>query len=175
MTVKGTALIGLKSVTIRVHDGKTPTAGENLFTLEGKSNVAYHVSNRGVGDVKVEMGLLDVPLALYTNALGYGNDNGIYYFGADTVAKNVSILIESNTADGEPVYYGFYKGQLSMDAIDFETIKDKANELATTNVNFAATASSDVATKGRYGAIVYGSDAEKLKKLKGQLNMTAAA
>ena len=120
------------------------------------------------------MGLLDVPLALYTNALGYGNDNGIYYFGADTVAKNVSILIESNTADGEPVYYGFYKGQLSMDAIDFETIKDKANELATTNVNFAATASSDAATNGRYGAIVYGSDAEKLKKLKGQLKMTAA-
>ncbi|MDV8516954.1 phage tail protein, partial [Streptococcus pneumoniae] len=138
MTVKGTALIGLKSVTIRVHDGQTPTVGQNLFTLEGKdnegatqtarvtglssdpvktygSNVAYHVSNRGVGDVKVEMGLLDVPLALYTNALGYGDDDGIYYFGADTVAKNVSILIESNTADGEPVYYGFYKGQLSMD------------------------------------------------------------
>ncbi|COA29254.1 major tail protein [Streptococcus pneumoniae] len=126
------------------------------------------------GDVKVEMGLLDVPLALYTNALGYGDDDGIYYFGADTVAKNVSILIESNTADGEPVYYGFYKGQLSMDAIDFETLKDKANELATTSVNFTATASSDVATKGRYGAIVYGSDAEKLKKLKGQLNITAA-
>lgn len=61
-----------------------------------------------------------------------------------------------------------------MDAIDFETIKDKANELATTNVNFAATASSDAATNGWYGAIVYGSDAEKLKKLKSQLNMTAA-
>ena len=191
MTVKGTALIGLKSVTIRVHDGKTPTVGENLFTLEGKDNegatqtakvtglssdpVKTYGSNVAYHDVKVEMGLLDVPLALYTNALGYGNDDGIYYFGADTVAKNVSILIESNTADGEPVYYGFYKGQLSMDAIDFETIKDKANELATTNVDFAATASSDVATKGRYGAIVYGSDAEKLKKLKGQLNMTAAA
>ena len=35
-----------------------------------------------------------------------------------------------------------------MDAIDFETIKDKANELATTNVNFVATASSDAATNG---------------------------
>ena len=42
MTVKGTALIGLKSVTIRVHDGKTPTAGENLFTLEGKDNEGAH-------------------------------------------------------------------------------------------------------------------------------------
>ena len=36
MTVKGTALIGLKSVTICVHDGKAPTVGENLFTLGGK-------------------------------------------------------------------------------------------------------------------------------------------
>ncbi|MGV8611216.1 hypothetical protein ACV347_31415, partial [Pseudomonas aeruginosa] len=38
MTGKGTALIGLKSVTIRVHDGQTPTVGQNLFTLEGKDN-----------------------------------------------------------------------------------------------------------------------------------------
>ena len=84
------------------------------------------------------------------------------------------ILIESNTADGEPVYYGFIKVSFLWMLLILETLKDKANELATTSVNFTATASSDVATKGRYGAIVYGSDAEKLKKLKGQLNITAA-
>lgn len=197
MKVKGTAIVGLKSVTVRVHDGKAPSVGENLFTLEGKenegaaqtakvsglsvdptktfgSNIAYHVNNRGVGDLKVEFGLLDVPLALYVSALGYGNDDGLYYFGTDTVAKNVSILIESNTADGEPAYYGFYKGQLSMDAIDFESLKDKAEELAPTNVTFAATASTDAATNGRYGAMVYESDTEKLKKLKSQLKILPA-
>lgn len=68
--------------------------------------------------------------------------------GALEVFKDTGETIESATADGEPVYYGFYKEQLSMDTIDFETIKDEANELATTNVNFVATASSDAATNG---------------------------
>ena len=43
--------------------------------------------------------------------------------------------------DGGGAYYGFYKGNLSMDAIDLNTIKDKADELATTDVSFAAGAS----------------------------------
>ncbi|MFQ9597555.1 MAG: hypothetical protein ACLRZG_06900 [Streptococcus sp.] len=45
-------------------------------------------------------------------------------------------MLESNTADGGGAYYGFYKGNLSMDAIDLNTIKDKADELATTDVSF---------------------------------------
>ena len=51
------------------------------------SNIAYHVNNRGVGDVKVDLGLLDIPVALYIKALGYENDDDILDFGADTVSK----------------------------------------------------------------------------------------
>ena len=175
---QGTATVGFKSLTVRILDGnQTITEGENLFIIQGKkgegatqtakisglavdptktfgSNIAYHVNNRGVGDVKVDLGLLDIPVALYV--------------------KDVAILLESNTPDGGGAYYGFYKGNLSMDAIDLNTIKDKADELATTDVSFAAGASTDEQTKNKYGTMYFGSDEAKIKKLKAKLGMAAA-
>lgn len=195
---QGTATVGFKSLTVRILDGnQTPTEGENLFIIQGKkgegatqtakitglaadaiksfgSNIAYYVNNRGVGDVKVDLGLLDIPVALYVKALGYEDDDGILDFGADTVSKDVAILLESNTADGSGAYYGFYKGNLAMDAIDLSTLKEKAEELATTDVSFAAGASTDEKTKNKYGTMYFGSDETKIKKLKAKLGMAVA-
>ena len=193
---QGTATVGFKSLIVRILDGATPTEGENLFIIQGKkgegatktakitglandpqktfgSNIAYYVNNRGVGDLKAELGLLDIPL--YVKALGYENDDDILDFGADTVSKDVSILLESNTADGGGAYYGFYKGNLSMDAIDLNTIKDKADELATTDVSFTAGASTDEQTKNKYGTMYFGSDQTKINKMKAKLGMIASA
>ena len=85
---QGTATVGFKSLTVRILDGnQTPTEGENLFIIQGKkgegatqtakisglavdptktfgSNIAYHVNNRGVGDVKVDLGLLNQTLQM---------------------------------------------------------------------------------------------------------------
>lgn len=83
-------------------------------------------------------------------------------------------MLESNTPDGGGAYYGFYKGNLSMDAIDLNTIKDKADELATTDVSFAAGASTDEQTKNKYGTMYFGSDETKIKKLKAKLGMAVA-
>ena len=195
---QGTATVGFKSLTVRILDGnQTPTDGENLFIIQGKkgegatqtakisglaadaiksfgSNIAYHVNNRGVGDVKVDLGRLDIPVALYVKALGYEDDDGILDFGADTVSKDVTILLESNTADGGGAYYGFYKGNLAMDAIDLNTLKEKAEELATTNVSFAAGASTNENTKNKYGTMYFGSDETKIKKMKAKLGMAVA-
>ena len=196
--VKGTATVGLKRLTVRILYGKpTPTLGENLYVIEGQegqgamstakisglksdptksfgSNIAYHVNNRGVGDVKVELGILDIPVGLYITALGFEEDDDILDFGADTVSANVAILLESNLAGTGKAFYGFYKGQLSMDGIDLETIKDKSEELVATNMDFTASASDDVATKDKYGTMYFGSDEQKIKKLKGKLKMVAA-
>ena len=65
---------------------KSPVLLLTLQNIPG-SNIAYHVNNRGVGDVKVDLGLLDIPVALYIKALGYENDDDILDFGADTVSK----------------------------------------------------------------------------------------
>ena len=89
---QGTATVGFKSLTVRILDGnQTPTEGENLFIIQGKkgegatqtakisglavdptktfgSNIAYHVNNRGVGDVKVDLGLLEMVVELTTDS-----------------------------------------------------------------------------------------------------------
>ena len=84
---QGTATVGFKSLTVRILDGIKPSQREKT-SLSSKvkgegatqtakisglavdptktfgSNIAYHVNNRGVGDVKVDLGLLDIPVAL---------------------------------------------------------------------------------------------------------------
>ena len=62
-----------------------------------------------------------------------------------------------------------------MDAIGLNTIKDKAEELATTDVSFTAGASTDEQTKNKYGTMYFGKDETKINKIKAKLGMTAAA
>ena len=53
-----------------------------------------------------------------------------------------------------------------MDAIDLNTIKDKADELATTDVSSLQAQALDEQTKNKYGTMYFGSDEAKIKKLK---------
>ena len=143
------ALVGFKRMTIRVLDGNAnPTLGENLFVIEGQtgkgatrtakisglasdpvktygSDVAYHVSNRGVGDVKMELTAVDIPSTVLAKILGHQVKDEIIGIGADTVAPYCAVMLESQTANGTQAQVGFFKGQFSMDAEELETLKDK--------------------------------------------------
>ncbi len=192
------ALVGFKRMTIRVLDGNaTPTLGQNLFVIEGKtgegatrtakisglasdpvktygSDIAYHVSNRGVGDVKMEMTAVDIPFTVLAKILGHQVKDGIIGIGAETVSPFCAVMLESKTANGTQAQVGFFKGQFSMDAEELETLKDKQEELPDDNLSFAAIASDDTETKDLYYIKYIGKDEEKLKKFKGQLKMVAA-
>ena len=192
------ALVGFKRMTVRVLDGNaTPTLGQNLFVIEGQtgkgatrtakisglasdpvktygSDVAYHVSNRGVGDVKMEMTAVDIPATVLAKILGHAIKDDIIGIGADTVAPYCSVMLESKAADGTQAQVGFFKGQFSMDAEEFETLKDKQEELPDDSLSFSAIASDDTNTNGLYYIKYIGQDEEKLKKFKGQLKMVAA-
>lgn len=192
------ALVGFKRMTIRVLDGNaTPTLGQNLFVIEGKtgegatrtakisglasdpvktygSDIAYHVSNRGVGDVKMEMTAVDIPYTVLAKILGHQIKDDIIGIGAETVSPFCAVMLESKTANGTQAQVGFFKGQFSMDAEELETLKDKQEELPDDNLSFAAIASDDTETKDLYYIKYIGKDEEKLKKFKGQLKMVAA-
>lgn len=192
------ALVGFKRMTIRVLDGNaTPTLGQNLFVIEGKtgkgatrtakisglasdpvktygSDIAYHVSNRGVGDVKMEMTAVDIPVDVVSKILGYKDDDGIVMVGADTSSPFCSVMLESTTPAGDMASVGFFKGQFSMDGEDFETLKDKQEELPEDSLSFSAIASDDAKTEGMYYCKYIGKDDAKLKKFKGGLKMVAA-
>ena len=192
------ALVGFKRMTIRVLDGNAnPTLGENLFVIEGQtgkgatrtakisglasdpvktygSDVAYHVSNRGVGDVKMELTAVDIPSTVLAKILGHQVKDEIIGIGADTVAPYCAVMLESQTANGIQAQVGFFKGQFSMDAEELETLKDKQEELPDDSLSFAAIASDDTETNGLYYVKYIGKDDAKLKKFKGQLKMVAA-
>ena len=192
------ALVGFKRMTIRILDGEgQATLNKNLFVIEGKTNkgatrtakisglasdpvktygsdIAYHVSNRGVGDVKMELTAVDIPVDVVSKILGYTDDEGIIMVGANTSSPFCAVLLESTTPAGEMASVGFFKGQFSMDAEEFETLKDKQDELPEDSLSYSAIASDDPATEGMYYCKYIGKDTEKLNKLKGSLKVTAA-
>lgn len=192
------ALVGFKRMTIRVLDGNaTPTLGQNLFVIEGKtgkgatrtakisglasdpvksygSDIAYYVSNRGVGDVKLEVTALDIPTEVLAKILGHTVKNDIIMVGSETSSPFCSVMLESKTPAGEMASIGFFKGQFSMDGEDLETIKDKQEELAEDSLSFAAIASDDAQTEGQYYCKYIGKDETKLKTFKGGLKMVDA-
>ena len=192
------AKFGFKRITIRILDGESPTVGENLFVLEGKtdkgatqtakisglssepvktygSDTAYYTSRKGVGNVAVDLGLLDMPDSTENAILGYTNSEGITLIGDDTEAPYCSILIESTTSSGKICAYGFFKGSFSKNDEELKTQEDKRDNLPTENFGFTAESSSKEEYKGYYVGKVFNVDDAGLNKLKKALDMQVGA
>lgn len=183
------AKFGFKRLTIRILDSSEPTLDTNLFVIEGKegkgatqtakisglstdpiktygSDVAYYTSRKGVGDVKVDLGLIDVPETVLNKILGYKEINGITVVGAETEAPYCSIIIESTTASGKVCAYGFFKGSFSLNDEELKTIEEKPDGLPTENYLFTALASDKSGFEGVYLGKVIDKEEEALTKLK---------
>lgn len=192
-------LVGFKRATIRVFDGTpdTPTLGTNVFKVEGKqgegatqtanitglssdpvkafgSDLAYYVANKGVGDVKVDITLLDLLEKAVNKILGYKEKNGLVYIGDDTEPPYCSLLLESETLAGEKAYIGFFKGQFSAADIDMKTKKGSQEEPDGDKFKFSSIASDADETKGSYVVKYIGKEEEKIKELKKQLGIESA-
>lgn len=186
------SLVGFKKLEIRILDGGEPVKDTNVFTVEGVqdkgatqtanisglssesvktygSDIAYYSSSLGVGDVKVEIGLLDVPFDLQNAVLGRKKgEDGIVTIGADTKAPFCSMTLYSKTAQGEEVAIGFFKGQFSMETIEIETLSGENTELTTESLSFTALAGET----GDYVGIGVGESA--VTALKAKMKITAA-
>ena len=192
-------MIGFKKLELRVLDGATPELEKNLFEIEGEdgkgatqtakitglandptktygSDKAYRVTSRGVGDVKAEVTVVDLPLKVKNAILGYVTKNNVTRVGSETSAPNCSMLLHTSLPDGTPFYIGFYIGKISMDSLDLETIKEKAEELPGENFTFNA---SSVKFTGDdedyYVGFASGKDGAGLTQLKRELKMVASA
>lgn len=190
--------VGFKRMTVRILDGKADTKGTNLFVVEGKdgegatqtanisglsatptktygSNIAYYVSSRGVGDVSVDLTMVDLPAAVNNAILGYQKKDGVTVIGADTEAPYCSILLESSNAKGETAYIGFLKGQFSKESVEFSTKKDSNDELPSESLKFTAIASDGTGTEGVYYAQYIGKETAPIAKLKEMLGHKTTA
>lgn len=138
-------LVGFKRMKIQTFDADMKPLGD-LIVIEGKqdkgattsaeisglskeptkvagSNIEYYISRKGVGDVKVEFGILDFPEDGSDRVLGYlPDENKLTYIGSKTEAPYCGVTMESETLAGDKVILGFLKGTFSRDKISAATL-----------------------------------------------------
>lgn len=138
-------LIGFKRLKVQVFDEEGAPSGEPIV-IEGKqdegatqeatisglsaeptkiygSNVAYYVSQRGTGEVKVAFTLFDVPDDAEGKMLGYTVDEALkaQFIGESTEPPYCAILLESEDAKGNTAAFGFFKGKFSAGDVALKT------------------------------------------------------
>lgn len=116
------------------------------------SDIAYHTSRRGVGDVKMEMEAIDIPFDSLKKVLGYKTgttSTGVSFIGEDTEAPEVSVLLEAPGTEGS-VYLGFFKGTFSMEDFELKTQEEKQDGLDSQKLVFTAQPGDTGEAKGQY-------------------------
>lgn len=109
------------------HEGATTTAeisglAKDPSTVAG-SNIDYYISRGGLGEVKVALGILDLPEDSADILSGFRKDaNGISYGGEDTMPPYCAIEMETKEDTGEIGLVGFFKGVFTRDKISLETL-----------------------------------------------------
>ncbi|MFB6800452.1 major tail protein [Peribacillus butanolivorans] len=175
--------VGFKRATFAVLD-KDGKATKDVFVVEGKadkggtteatisgvspesikvyaSNVAYYVSAKGTGDVKAEIGILDLPEAMIEAVLGRKkHTDGFTLIGERTEPPYVAGLLETEDASGQPVLFALLKGKMSIGDVSLKTSEDKQATPEDEKLTMECIAKNDGET------IAYGIGTEIAAKLK---------
>lgn len=116
------------------------------------SDIAYYTSRRGVGEVKAEFELIDIPMDVQKVVFGYKSGTtatGLTFIGEDTEAPEVSILLEAPDTEGN-AYFGFFKGTLSKEDLELKSQEAKKDGLDSQKVVFTAQPGTTGDAKGQY-------------------------
>ncbi|MDT2809193.1 phage tail protein [Enterococcus asini] len=186
-------LVGFKRLTIAVLDTDGKVVADKKWVVEGKANkgatstaeitglnkeatkvygsdIAYYISQKGTGDVSVNLGLLDLEEECNDAILGYEVKNSISYVGENTEPPTVAIMLESKDLDGSTAMLGFFKGKFSRESINLSTLNGDAFEPEAESYVFAAMSDdkegdSNGQTMGKY----IGSETEVINALTAQV------
>lgn len=115
----------------KTNKGATTTAeitglSKDAVSVPG-SNITYFVSQKGLGEVKANLGLLDLPYKISDRILGYENEGKLTYMGNSSEPPYVSLILESATLQGDAVVFVFYRGKFSLESNKLETLDPKEN------------------------------------------------
>lgn len=178
--------VGFKRSTVGVFDSEGIST-EKIYTIEGKQNkggtieasisgispeaikvfasdIAYYISQKGVGDLKCELSAIDIPVDVQAAILGWLKDQvtGIIQVGDTTEPPYTSLVLESVTALGDPVAFALYKGRFSLDEINLKTREEGAYEPEAEKITMSCVTNDD----GNSVGIAIGEDQVKaLKKI----------
>lgn len=176
--------VGFKRGTFAILDATGQVVPDKVFVVEGKagkggmteanisgispesikkfaSNVAYYISAKGVGDVKADISILDIPEEMLEPVLGRKkHTDGFTLIGEDTEPPYVACVLESEDASGKPVLFALLKGKMSSGDISLKTNEDKPAEPEDEKLTMDCTANDDGQT------IAYGIGTELVDKIK---------
>ena len=134
------------------------------------SDIAYYVSQRGTGDVVVNLSLLDLPADINDKILGYETgEDGISYLGERTEAPECAIMLESSTLQGDTALLAFFRGKFSKDGTTLKTLTNEAFEPEAESLVFNAVSDTkEGSTKGQVVGKYIGKEESAIQALRQQ-------
>ena len=134
------------------------------------SDIAYYVSQRGTGDVVVNLSLLDLPADINDKILGYETgEDGISYLGERTEAPECAIMLESSTLQGDTALLAFFRGKFSKDGTTLKTLTNEAFEPEAESLVFNAVSDTkEGSTKGQGVGKYIGKEESAIQALRQQ-------
>lgn len=160
----------------KTNEGATTEVEISGLTKEAKavagSNIAYYSSRKGVGEVKAQFGVLDLPETEVDRILGYEADsNGIVRIGSTTEAPYCGVIMESENMQGDKALFGFYKGTFSRDSLKAKTLDPSEDfEPEAEEMTFTALGSDKPGdANGQYVAKYFGSDSAAITALETEI------
>ncbi|MDE3295910.1 major tail protein [Lacticaseibacillus rhamnosus] len=167
----------------KTNKGATSTAEISGLSKEATkvagSDIAYYISRKGVGDVKSDFGILDLPLDAQYRILGYHTDetNKLTYIGSDTEAPYCGVVLESSDAQSNKAVFAFFKGTFSMDKVSLKTLDpNETFKPEAESYSFSAIATDAAGPQnGQYVVQYFGKDGdEAFTTLENQVLLTPA-
>lgn len=166
-------VVGFKRAVFAQLDENDQVVADKIFTVEGKageggtkeatisglspesakvfaSNVAYYVSQQGVGDVAIDFTILDLPEELINTVSGHQKHaDGFTVMGEKSKPPYMAVLLESENAKGEPVMLAGLKGKMTMGDISLKTKESGAYEPESETMKMSCVANADGNTVGK--------------------------
>lgn len=141
--------------------------GKEALKIHG-SDVVYKALQTGIGEISVNIELVDMLEQISDKILGYKtNTDGFTFIGETTAPPEVSVLLETKSFNGLTAFLGFPRGTFSKDSIKISTKKGKDEEPEMDAYTYTPVASDrDDETKGETLIKYVGSsDADKFENL----------
>lgn len=108
---------------------------ETIFADDGP----YLVLNSGITELKLEVGIVDIPTENKPDLLGVEIEDGMEVYKKDITPPYVAVSFRFKLSSGKYGYFGMVKGQFNLPSADMKTKGEKAEaQTDTVEGNFVA-------------------------------------
>lgn len=169
-------------IVLEGKEGKGATQEATISGLSAEpvkvwgSDTAYYVSQKGTGDVKAALTLLDMPVEGEARILGYTIDEelGAQMIGEETEPPYCAITLESRDATGNAAVMGFFKGKFSKGDVSMKSKEGTSYTPSGDSYTFSVAASDRADKTKGYSMVKFIGPSDKKLEVENLVLRTAA-